>query len=392
MSIRVLITGARAPSALHLARILNSVGHAVILADSQHFPVGRATRCKQSYLRLPAAADGLQSYGRAVEAVVRNENCDLVLPTCEEIFHLAAWRDLLGGDIPLFAPPFELLKTVHDKYEFTRLSAGCGADAAQTHLLKNRADVERFVGLADRLVFKPVWSRFASRVFVRPDREALNKIVPTPNDPWVVQDYLPGDEFCCWGVAHAGHLKALSSYQPLYRINNGAAIAFNPVDEPTISLFMANLVRKTRWTGQIACDFRRDAEGKLHVLECNPRTTSGVHLFGPHSGLEKAILGHGAAHPDQAEAMTLPLAMVAYGLPQSVRKDGWNGFDKWRRDFQAMDDLLAWRGDRGTTPMQLLGLGEIVVRSVLRRQSLSEASTVDIEWNGDDLSPGAGCV
>ena len=117
-----------------------------------------------------------------------------------------------------------------------------------------------------------------------------------------------------------------------------------------------------------------------------------MHLFGPHSGLEKAILGHGAAHPDQAEAMTLPLAMVAYGLPQSVRKDGWNGFDKWRRDFQAMDDLLAWRGDRGTTPMQLLGLGEIVVRSVLRRQSLSEASTADIEWNGDDLSPGAGCV
>ena len=45
----VLITGARAPVALHLARELHVAGRRVLLADTLRFPMSRATRTAASY-------------------------------------------------------------------------------------------------------------------------------------------------------------------------------------------------------------------------------------------------------------------------------------------------------------------------------------------------------
>jgi nucleoside-diphosphate-sugar epimerase len=124
----VLVTGARAPVALHWSRLLHAAGHRVILADSHRFPMSRPTRFKAAYLRLPPPRGNITAYARAVEETVGRYCCDLVVPTCEEVFFLAAARDLHGARIPLFAPSFDLLARVHDKYSFSRMARGFGAD------------------------------------------------------------------------------------------------------------------------------------------------------------------------------------------------------------------------------------------------------------------------
>ena len=55
----ILVTGARAPSALHLARIFHSAGHRVILADTLRYPMSRATRMKDAYVAIAVAATEL---------------------------------------------------------------------------------------------------------------------------------------------------------------------------------------------------------------------------------------------------------------------------------------------------------------------------------------------
>ncbi|MBR0836436.1 hypothetical protein JQ612_24880 [Bradyrhizobium manausense] len=379
----VLVTGARAPAALHLARIFHSAGHRVILADTFRYPMSRATRMKHGYAQLPSPRASFSDYCAAVAALVAREAPDLIVPTCEEVFFLAAVRDISRIDVPLFAPRFDLLARVHNKADFAELATGLGADPPPTTRLLSREDLPRLSQPSEALVLKPAWSRFGSRVLIRPSRAVVDALFPTAADPWVAQTYLPGEEISAYAVAVDGCLAAFQSYRPTYRVGQGAGVAFAPADEPVARQFVEGLVGRLNWTGQISFDFRRDAHDALHVIECNPRTTSGVHYFGPADGLEKSILEGRAARASSTAPMTLPLAMLAYGLPDAIRH---RGLAQWRRDFAGMQDISAWPGDRGLLLAQLRALGEIAVRALRNGTGLVEASVRDIEWDGEPLS------
>jgi ATP-grasp domain len=382
MTRNIIVTGARAPYALHLARVFHGAGHRVVLADTFRYPFSRATRMKHRYVRLPSPRASFSDYASAVAALVRREAPDLIVPTCEEVFFLAAIRDVRGIDIPLFAPHFDLLAKVHNKADFAAIAVGFDADPPLTLRLVTSPDLAQVRASARSLVFKPVWSRFGSRVLIRPSEAELAGVHPTLTDPWVAQRYLPGEEISAYAVANAGRLLALQSYRPTYRAGHGAAVAFEAVDVPAVQRFASGLVSRLNWTGQISFDFRRDEAGELHVIECNPRTTSGVHFFGPGDGLARSFLDGALVRPSLKGAMTLPLAMLAYGLPYALRD---HGVVQWWRDFRQMRDISRWPGDRRLLLAQLRALGEIAIKAVGEGKGLIEASVRDIEWDGEPL-------
>src|SRR2546423_497629 len=128
----VLVTGARAPVALHLARLLNGSGLRVILADSPARPIAASSAACALYHRLPPPRFAPDAYAEAVEALVRAEGVQLVIPTCEEVFYLGRiWRDR-SLSARLFAPDMELLARVHDKHAFIRLAESLGLDVPET--------------------------------------------------------------------------------------------------------------------------------------------------------------------------------------------------------------------------------------------------------------------
>ena len=383
MTKTILLTGARAPSALHLARVFHSAGHRVILADTFRYPMSLMTRMKHAYARLPPPRSRFSDYCAAVAALVARESVDLIVPTCEEVFYLAAVRDRCGIGIPLFAPHFDLLAKVHNKADFAELATGLGADPPQTVRLVTPQDLSLLTMPPEQLVFKPAWSRFGSRVLIRPTRAATEKLHPTEAYPWVAQAYLPGEEISAYAVAVSGRLVAFQSYKPTYRVGHGAGVAFEAADVAAARQFVEGLVARLNWTGQISFDFRRDGQGGLHVIECNPRTVSGVHYFGPGDGLDRSFLEGAPAQASSTGAMTLPLAMLAYGLPYAIRQ---RGIARWWRDFGAMQDISSWPGDRGLLLSQLRALAEIAVIAVQARTGLVEASVRDIEWDGEPLS------
>src|SRR5690606_2011320 len=109
--------------------------------------------------------------------------------------------------------------------------------------------------------------------------------------------------------------------RPLYRAGNaqGAGVLVEPVVDDTIRHFVEGFVSRTQWTGQISFDFRRDAEGRLHVLECNPRATTGVHFFAAKDGLPDALLEGTATAPTIKAPVGVALAMLIYGLPYALK-------------------------------------------------------------------------
>lgn len=378
----VLITGARAPVALHLARLLDGAGRRVVLADSPARPIAAVSKACARYHRLPPPRFEPEAYAEAVEALIRVEGIDLVIPTCEEVFYLAlAWR---GRAMPaqLLAPDIEQLAKVHNKHAFIRLAEGLGLAVPETTLLSSRDDLEAVRGYSRELVFKPVWSRFASHVLLRPTPDFLDAVTPSPAVPWVAQRFIDGDEISAYAAAREGRLKALALYRSLYRAGKGAGIFFERVEDQAARELVERIVAGTSWTGQISFDLMREASGRVLPLECNPRAVSGLHFFRDAARFADATLDDGPeVIPDVIAPQTVRLAMCIYGLRAALRSGALAHFRKAMREGQ---ELLDWSGDPAPVKAQWPALAEIAGVAWRQGISLQAASTRDIEWNGPD--------
>lgn len=430
MSKRVLITGARAPVAVDMALLFHRAGTEVHVADSTPLLFAAGLKCVADSYRLPSARGNLPVYARAVADLVKRHGIDLVVPTCEEVFHLAAARDA-GFSIPLFAPPITVLKPLHDKFAFIELVRDLGFDAPETTLLRSEADVAALAGRSQDLVFKPSFSRFAveTRVGVAPQK--LKRIKPTLQAPWVAQELLKGQEFCIYAVAINGRLAAFSAYRPLYRMGQAASYYFEPVDLPEAERFAAGIVAATRLDGQISFDMIRTADRGLLPVECNPRATSGLHLLADRPEIAERILSRPEVSNLKAEALSPdkvppllsgratrlapkgagvllrenPKAIVCSSSDDIIRPRPAAGpaackavmwllglapaiaqgkVGRWRTDKRRARDIFAVPG----SPLNLRAwqtLGSYCLEALKTRRPLRAITTTDIEWDGEPL-------
>lgn len=382
----VLLTGARSPAALELARALHRSGIRVLAADSIRFPVCRFSSSVDKTLRHAPARQQPEKFVRDLNRIVGEERIDIIIPTCEETFHLALNKDAIRCAI--FAPSIELLNILHDKFQFLDLARDHGISVPRTVVLGKKAELDEFAKLPkiddealEELVYKRVFSRFAEGTLVKPSLEQLNSVVPTSRDKWVAQEFIAGQESCCYAVAVDGQLTAISNYLPVHRAGRGAGTYFQPVISPTIEAFVRSLVAATNYTGQISFDFITNKDGATYVIECNPRATSGVHLLEPSADWHHVLGIKSDGHQPTVRAAPTPkmvaLAMMLYG----------RGKDPTRsvlRDIAAARDVTWHFSDPLPSIGQLATMAEFLLISAKRSITPLAATTYDIEWNGND--------
>lgn len=380
---RVLITGARAPIAIDLARSFAAAGWEPHLADS----------VRPWNARLAPVADGrLHRHERPrfafarfradLKALVTRLDPQLILPTCEEVFYVAEAAAREGFADRVLAPPPEMLRRLHSKVDFPSLAREAGVDAPATHRLQSLADLEACRPKARELVFKPEFSRFASHTLIRPTPDQLT-IVPTPEAPWAAQAYESGEEVCIWSFARAGRVTAFAAYRPTWRLGRSASFYFETDADPALLAFAQRLAAATGATGQLAYDVVRRPDGSIAPLECNPRGVSGIHLFDGAPRLAEALAGDTALQRPEAAARHLAPAMWLMGAPQALLQGRWPAF---RKDLARSRDVFAMSG----TPRRaifgaLLDAGRFTMVGLSRGRSGSGQSTDDIEWNGEAM-------
>jgi hypothetical protein len=343
----------------------------------------------------------------ALDAVIRAEGIALVVPTCEEVFHVSAGLDRLPCEV--LAPPRAQLRRLHSKWQFIA-DLAARAERAATGARRTEASpsgvrltgvrlprtlrVDGPAGLAEALaafpvgaqvVLKPVFSRFGTHVRVHRIGDPPPELAATPAQPWVVQEFVSGPMVCTYAVARDGDLRAFAAYRGDFTAGPGASIYFAPFAHAALEAWVREFVAAERFTGQISFDFI-EADGTFTPLECNPRATSGVHLFGPGDGLVEALLGtcNATARPRPETRSMRGLAMWAYALPK-VRS--LSSLARWAAAVGAAKDALYRQEDPWPLWQQavlLASLGRIARREGI---SLIEASTWDIEWNGEEGEP-----
>lgn len=384
MAERVLVTSARAAAALDIARDFARAGFEVHSADCSTALISRWSR---NVAKVHEYASPVRFPDEFAADMVRlRESLEpvLIVPTSEEIFHLArpALAERLGAT--LFAPPRSTLKLLHDKFAFAEACGRHGLPAPETHRLADPAGLEAYAAEAEDWVFKPCFSRFGAEALIGPSAEKVRAIAPSPKRTWVAQRRVSGREASFYAVARGGTLTAFAAYEGKWRLA-GAAISFDALEpelDARIEALAARVADVFAITGQYSCDLIVDPQGEPWLIECNPRATSGVHLLTGRGDLARAMLGTKAGIArSPGTPRHLGPALATQGLVSAI---GRGRLGEWVGQMRRGADVAGIPGDRRPAIGAIIdGLGFMIAGAV-SGTSMTAAATADIEWNGEE--------
>jgi carbamoylphosphate synthase large subunit len=377
----ILLTGGRAPVALELARAFHRAGHTVFMAESLRGHLSQPSAAIKANFVVPAPRQHEEAFIAALKKIIGENKIDLLIPTCEEIFHIAIWREELPCTV--FTEPINSLGQLHNKWTFAVNAVEHGLSVPETMLVQDMDALLQAYAHWRELVLKPIYSRFATQTLILPTlKQASSMVTLHPNSSWVAQGYIRGTEICTYSICHNGRITAHTAYPSTFTAGRGATIVFQHMDHPSIFNWIKTFVAENHFTGQIAFDFIQTPNGQLYALECNPRATSGVHLLASHPQFVEAFINPlmDCITPIDNGSQMLSAAMLTYVLPASYKK---NNLREWAKTFLNSNDVILDLKDPLPFLLQFRSL--LAYLNLARQKGISplEATTYDIEWNGE---------
>jgi len=164
-SMNVLILGGRAPVALELGRLFHKGGHKVFSAESFPYSLLSHSNTISGRFSIPSPRNNLNDYKEALIKIIDNNNIDLVIPTCEEVYYIAKLRDEFPKKSKIFVDRFEKIMKLHNKWHFIQQAKKYNLPVPETILL-NTSNKNRLVTKKSRVVLKPVYSRFSTKTII----------------------------------------------------------------------------------------------------------------------------------------------------------------------------------------------------------------------------------
>jgi predicted ATP-grasp superfamily ATP-dependent carboligase len=376
----VLLTLGRLPKALDIARSFAAAGWRVVVAEPHRRHLAGTSRSVARSIRVTAPAEDPAAYLRDLARVVAEEGVSLVVPVSEEAMHVAFLGPLLPDGVRLLAMPPDLVLRLHDKHGFALAAAAAGLAVPETFALDDAA--ARALADTTDVIVKPVHS-CSGRGVPRISRGAP---LPPP-EAAVVQRLVVGEEHSSCTLAQAGNVQGTAVYRGTL-MSGSVAVGFERVDHPAIEDWIARFVAATGWTGFIAFDFIVDASGTPWGIECNPRTTSGLHFFA-EANLAPAIID--PAHPLRFR-------------PERCLQQFWScvtetqgSFGDWPRFRANLRHLFGTKDVtwRAADPLPLLTMPwtawPIISEANRRGVPFGEVATLDVGWNpAAPVMPAAG--
>ncbi|MDT5221121.1 MAG: hypothetical protein QOF15_3226 [Mycobacterium sp.] len=297
----ILLSGGKMTKALQLARSFHLAGHRVILVESAkyRFTGHRFSRAVDAFYSVPEPT--APGYGRALLNIVRYENVDVFVPVSSPAGSVpdARMRTCLGGVCEVVHVDAQTIKLLDDKAEFAATARSLGLRVPDSHRITNARQVADFVFpdgrsyILKRIAYDPVGRMDLTRLSSEtPQRNAefARTLSISEDDPWVLQEFIAGREYCTHGTARGGKLQVYGCCE-----SSASQLNYSNVDKPDIRAWVENFVARLGLTGQVSFDFIEAQDGHLYAIECNPRTHSAITMFHDHPDIAAAYLDDG--HP-----------------------------------------------------------------------------------------------
>ncbi|MEK3889220.1 ATP-grasp domain-containing protein [Bacillus sp. FSL K6-3431] len=362
----ILLTGARAPVAVKMSRTLAEAGHRVILTDSTPLVIAKKYKEVKRFYQTSSPNQMPERYIKELQEIIELEKIELIIPLCEEVFFISRYKDKL--DTEIFVEDFSKMQLVHHKAKFCDWILEKGLYAPKSMLAKSKSDILTFMERSNkqRFILKLPYTRFSNSVLV------LEKEGVLQNDifPIVVQEFIEGREWCTYSVALKSGLTTVL-YPSDIHYGRGTTIYYKQTNNEALEDYVNKAIMLLGWTGQIAFDLIECAEsGKYYFIECNPRATSGALFI-------KADAWFTSTNPLKEAYQMAPLM-----LGKILRKPSVEMLRKFRK---ARDIIGFSSGIRPFFTQFTVLIGWFLIARRLGC-TMTEATTRDIEWNGESLS------
>lgn len=276
---RILVSSSRMPYALDEIRKLGRSGHEVHAVDTFAAAPGSRSRYVADWHVTPSPRYSTRAFVERFREIVHEHDIDLVIPTFEEVFHLRA-HDELFADVPIMAPPFEVLAKLHDKVRFMRFAEELGFEVPRGVVAHSREELHACVHEFERYFARPAFGRAGVSLLTNAGPLAgaltVDDCNPTRANPWLVQEYVHGIDVCGFSVVRHGQVTAHAAYVHPKTIESAGGIVFESITDPDTLVVAERVAEATGYHGQLSFDFKRADDGRLVIIECNPRATAGV--------------------------------------------------------------------------------------------------------------------
>lgn len=294
----ILISGGKMTKALQLARSFSDAGHRVVLAESARywFTGHRFSRAVDRFYALPKPES--PDFANALAAIVKHEQIDLFVPVSSPASSVPESKA-----IPLLAASCDVMhvgpmtiQRLDDKYQFAQAAEALGLRVPKSLLITDPSQVERFDFANERRQFivKSIAYDSVRRLNLTklpaetPEATAayLRTLPISEKNPWVMQEFIPGTEYCTHGTVRDGKLLVHACCT-----SSAFQLNYQHVEKPAIEAWVTAFAAGIGFTGQASFDFiEADDDGSTYAIECNPRTHSAITMFYNHPELADGYL------------------------------------------------------------------------------------------------------
>jgi ATP-grasp domain len=378
---KILLTGARSPATLDLARQLRRAGHEILAADTSRNVVCRYSRAVSKMFSVPSPRFKTLEFVRAVADIVKEHQVDLLIPNWEETLYLSKGLNWFPESCRIFCSPFETIKRLHNKFLFMQELETQGFRIPKSVVIESPEELEE-LRFDVPYALKACYSRASEQVYKLQPGDPKPAIEPTPDHPWVAQEWIEGKCFCTYNVVREGVLKAHVTYPVQFAEEGKFCVTFESVAHDGILDWVRRFVATQGYNGQISFDFIQAADGTLFAIECNPRITSGIHLFSDELGIAPAMLGDPDVPviPPPGRKRQIFTGMLMYGW-RTARS--WKDVVTYLKRLFFVRDVV-WRfDDIKPTLFAPLIFGGYWRASLRHKVSIPAAFTYDVDWNGE---------
>ena len=383
----ILLSGGKMTKALQLARSFHAAGHRVVLLESHKYRLTahRFSRAVDRFLTIPAA--GTPGYVDALIDVIVREGVDVYVPVCSpaaSLYDSAAMPRLERYCEVIHVGP-DRIADLDDKFAFAQRAAALGLRAPKSFIINDPADVLAFDFSAEKrpyilksIAYDPVRRLNLTQLPLATRAETAEFVQTLPiseKNPWVMQEFISGTEYCTHGTLRSGELRVHCCCR-----SSPVQVNYRNDDKPQIEAWVRRFGEALEFTGQASIDFiEADDDGEIYAIECNPRTHSAITMFYDHPEVAHAYLGGALS---QTPITPLPTSRPTYWLYHElwriVRSLGsWTRVrDRLQTIVEGKEAVVDWRD-----PLPFLMLYHWHIPLLLVRDLWERRGWVRIDFN-----------
>ncbi len=292
---RAVVTYSRGWQTLVAVRSLGRRGVEVITGDEYPMTAASFSKYSRRRFRYPNPTAEPEAFLDALEKVVIENKPDdadtpyVLMPIHKETYVIAKHRERFEPHIRVPIPEIEHIRRVHNKGSLAAYAMSLGLPTPPTHLPES---MEHFKSIAPDVKL-PAFVKLreaASGVGIR-KVDTLDELKSTyhefvehfklkPRDYPIIQQAVPGCDYCVTTLFNQGELVAAMTYRGLraFPPERGATVMRETVDAPAMEDVAGKLLGSLGWHGVAQLDFRWDGrqDSDPALIEVNPRFFGGL--------------------------------------------------------------------------------------------------------------------